>query len=128
MVQRFHHAGIPVSDLPRAVAFYDEVLGFDPLGPADPSETIETATYFWMAITDGEWLNFAVRPDATPDPPYQKDDPHLGYYASESETEAIADRLRDRDIDVREVSTGIYFHDTEGNYVEVTHWDGPTER
>lgn len=46
MVDGIHHAALAVSDIPPAVSFYEEVLGFHPLGPDDPDRTIETAEYF----------------------------------------------------------------------------------
>lgn len=125
MVQRFHHAGVAVANIPRAVSFYEDVLEFEPLGPDDPENSIETAAYFWMAITETEWVNFAERPDATPDHPGKKDDPHLAFYATEDEINTVKQRLTDRDVAVHETRTSIYFHDPAGNFLELTHWNGP---
>jgi catechol 2,3-dioxygenase-like lactoylglutathione lyase family enzyme len=128
MVSGFHHAALAVSNLERAVEFYADVLDWEPLGPDDPEKSIDTADYYWMRISAGEWANLAERPDATPEPTGQTDDPHLAFSATEEETAALADRLRERGVDVREEATGIYFHDPDGNYFEVTHWQGPDGR
>ena len=125
MVEGFHHAGVAVSDLPRAVAFYEAVLGFEPLGPDDPAETVETAEYLCLAIADDQWLNLAANPDAVPDYPGHLDDPHLAFRVSEREADRISRQLADRDVAVTESPTSLYFRDPDGNLVEVTQWDGP---
>lgn len=125
MVDGFHHAALAVSDLPRAVSFYAEVVGFDSIGPDDPDRTVETAEYFWMDAGGGEWINLAARPEATPDHPGENDDPHLAFRATGAEIAAVERRLRDRGIAMRESRTSIYFRDPDGNFLELTHWKGP---
>ncbi|WP_458189851.1 VOC family protein [Haladaptatus sp. NG-WS-4] len=125
MVQGFHHAALAVADVPRAVSFYEEVLGFRPLGPDDPERTIETANYIWMDAGGDEWLNLADRPDTTPDHPGDINDPHLAFRASDDEISAVRRRLADRDVAVRDSRTSIYFHDPAGNFLELTDWSGP---
>ena len=125
MVQGFHHAGIAVADIPRAVSFYEDVLEFEPLGPDDPEKRIETAAYFWMAITGTEWVNLAERPDATPDHPGDRDDPHLAFSATDDEISTVEQRLTDRGVAVHETRSSIYFHDPDGNFLELTRWSGP---
>ena len=127
MVEGFHHAALAVSDVPSAVSFYEEVLEFRPVGPDDSENTVETADYFWMKIKDGEWVNFADRPDATTDHPRENDDPHLAFRTTEEEISTVKQRLADRDVEVRETRTSIYFHDPDDNFLELTHWDGPDE-
>ena len=125
MVEGVHHAAVAVSDIPCAVSFYQEVLGFGPIGPDHSENTIETANYFWMDIGGGEWMNLADRPDATPDLPGENDDPHLAFRATEDEMTTIKHRLTHRNMEVHETQTSIYFHDPDGNFLEVTHWNGP---
>lgn len=125
MVDGFHHAAIPITDIPRTIEFYEEIVGLEPVGPDDPERTAETATYYWMAVDDDQWVNFAVRPDATPDLPGELDDPHVAFRADKNEVHRIQERLAEHDIDVTETQTSIYFHDPDGNHIEVTHFEGP---
>jgi catechol 2,3-dioxygenase-like lactoylglutathione lyase family enzyme len=125
MVDGIHHAALAVSDLPRAVSFFEDVLGFAPVGPDDPASTLETADYYWMDAGDGVWLNLADRPDATPDHPGEPDDPHLAFRATEDEIDAVVRRLSARHVAVHESRTSVYFHDPDGNFLELTHWSGP---
>lgn len=124
MVDGTHHAALAVSDIPRAGSFYEEISRFSPIGPDSSENTIETANYFWMDIGGDEWLNFSVRPDATPDHP-GKNDPHLAFRATEDEISTVKQRLVEGDVEVRESRTSIYFHDPDGNFLELTHWNGP---
>lgn len=125
MVEGLHHVAIAVSDIPRAASFYEEVLGFHLVGSDDPEKTPETADYFWIGIGDDEWMNLADRPDATPDCPGEKDDPHLVFHAIEDEIHITKQRLADRNVEVRESGPSIYFQDPDSNFLELTHWNGP---
>ncbi|MFB6193647.1 MAG: VOC family protein [Halobaculum sp.] len=124
MLDGFHHASLAVADVPRAVSFYQEVLGFEPVGPDDPTNDVETATDYWLAAGADEWVLLADRPDATPDHD-ERDDPHLAFRADEAAIRRVRTRLTDRDVPHRTVETGVYFHDPAGNYLEVTNWEGP---
>lgn len=125
MVRGIDHVGIAAADLPRAVAFYERVLGFERLGPDDPDAGVETAEYFWMDVGGGQWANFTERPDAVPDLDGAADDPHLAFRVTTDEKRAIGRRLEERGVEVRETDTSLYFHDPAGNWVEVADWDGP---
>lgn len=125
MPSGFHHAALAVSDTSRAVSFYDEVLDFDLIGPDDPERSVETADYVWLAVGDGQWLNLANRPAATPDRSAATDDPHLAFRATEAEIEAVERRLDDRGVSVEHSPTSIYFRDPDGNLLELTRWSGP---
>jgi catechol 2,3-dioxygenase-like lactoylglutathione lyase family enzyme len=125
MVGGIHHATLAVSDLPRAVSFYSSTLGLTLVGPDDSENTVETADYVWMDIGDGEWINFAYRPDATPNHPGEKDDPHLAFRATEEDIETVKRRLVEQDVEVHETRTSIYFHGPDGNFLELTYWNGP---
>ena len=126
MVDSFHHLSLAVSDIPRAVSFYQEVLGIDPVGPDDSDAEIETATYYWMTVSHDQWLMLAERPDATPTEPTATDDPHVAFRGDEETITAVERRLDDRDMEYRSVGTGVYFHDPDTNYIEVTDFAGPS--
>jgi catechol 2,3-dioxygenase-like lactoylglutathione lyase family enzyme len=128
MVDGIHHAAIAVSDVPRAVSFFADVVEFVPVGPDDPERTPETAGYYWMDVGGGTWLNLADRPDATPAHPGDLDDPHIAFRATADEIDAVVRRLSARDAAVHESRTSVYFHDPDGNLLELTRWDGPDTR
>lgn len=125
MVDGVHHVAVAVSDVPRSVTFYQEVLEFEPIGPDGADQTAETADYYWLAAGDEEWLMLADRPDATPTAPERTDDPHVAFRADPATIGRIARRLTDRGVPRRLVETSVYFHDPDDNYVEVTDRDGP---
>lgn len=120
-----HHAALAVSDIPRAVSFYDDILDFDPVGPDDPERDVETADYYWLAAGDEQWLNLAERPDATPDRSTAIDDPHLAFRATAAEIRTVEERLADRDLAVETSRTSVYVRDPDGNLLELTRWSGP---
>lgn len=125
MVDGLHHAALAVSDIPRAVAFFEDVLGFSPVGPDDETNTIDTATYFWMDIGGGEWLNLSHRPDALPAYPGQQDDPHLAFESTAAAIETVERRLAERGVETETSATSLYFHDPDGDFLELTEWVGP---
>ena len=122
-----HHVALAVADVSRAVSFYTETIGLEAIGPDDPTNDIETAAYFWLRCGSDQWVNLARKPNATPTESGLHDDPHVALRASESAVDALADRLADAGIEVRESETSVYFRGPDGNFVEVTHWHGPDE-
>jgi catechol 2,3-dioxygenase-like lactoylglutathione lyase family enzyme len=125
MDRGIHHVALAVSDIPAAVSFYAETLGFEPLGPDDPETTIETAEYFWFSVDSDQWLNLAAKPEATPDDEGLYDDPHIAFGASEAAIDDLTEQITNHDIDVRRTETSVYFRDPDGNFLEFTHWSGP---
>ena len=109
----------------NAVSVYAETLGFEPLGPDDPETTIETAEYFWFSVDSDQWLNLAEKPNATPDDEGSYDDPHVAFDASEAAIDDLTEQITNYDIDVRRRETSVYFRDPDGNFLELTHWNGP---
>ena len=125
MIRGIHHTALAVTDIPRASSFYEAVLGFEPVGPDDPTNTVETAAYYWLEIGEGEWLNLAHRPDAVPESTGKLDDPHLAFRATDERRARVERRLRDRGVPFHESTTSTYFRDPDGNLLELTSWDGP---
>lgn len=125
MPDGFHHAAIAVSDIPRAVSFYEGVLDCRPVGPDDPANDRETAQYFWLAVSEESWLNLADRPSAIPEGTGAMDDPHVAFAVEEDELATIRERLDERGIESQQTETSLYFRDPDGNYLEATHFDGP---
>lgn len=130
-----HHAALPVSDMVRSVAFYEDVVGLDVVGPDDPSATLEAASYVWLQAGPDTYLNLARRPAATPfaggtdrvdgvgvEP---LDDPHVAFDVAAVERRLIAARLDAADRSYRRSPSSLYFRDPDGNLLEVTTWDGP---
>lgn len=94
----------------------------------DGSEkTIETADYFWIDIGNDEWIDFADRPDVTPDHPGENDGPHLAFRATEDEISAIEQWVAHRGLGNHEPQTSIYLHNPDDNYLELPDWCGPNQ-
>ena len=62
MIQGLDHAALNVADLPLAVTFYQEVLGFRSVDARDPA----VSSYFWLNFGAGQTLNLTLAPERTP--------------------------------------------------------------
>lgn len=122
MIQGFDHAALNVSDLREAVAFYQEVLNMRPVDSSDPT----TTAYFWLNFGPSQTLNFTLAPERTPKALGLKTDPytsaHLAFSAPERFLEVLEGRLTAYGVAFHRSSTGVYFCDLDGNFLEVTCW------
>lgn len=122
MIGGFDHAALNVSDLPRAVAFYREVLGFRPVDRRDPA----SASLFWLNFGAGQTFNLTLAPERTPKALGLETDlytsAHLAFTTPEEFLETVEKRLAERGVSVHRSQTGMYFCDPDGNFLEVTCW------
>ena len=122
MIQGLDHLALAVSDLPRAVSFYCDVLGMRPVDERNPAEE----TYFWVNFGFGQTLNPARYPEGTPHalgtPHDPSRSPHAAFAAPEESLSTLKKRLEAWGVKVRESRTGLYFSDPDGNFLEVTCW------
>ncbi len=109
MIQGLDHAALAVSDLPRAVSFYRDMLGLRPVDARDPA----TSSY-WLNFGPGQTLNLALAPERTPNA--------LGLAADLNTMAELERRLVKRGIKPHRSRTGVYFCDPDGNFLEVTCW------
>ncbi|WP_435159428.1 VOC family protein [Haladaptatus sp. DFWS20] len=114
-IQGFDHVALPVSDLNRAVSFYRDVLGLRSVDRRDP----DTEDYHWLNLGQGQTLNLARVDEVSH---YATSPRHVAFSAPEEYLDEIAERLENRDINVRKIETSIYFSDSDGNELEVTCW------
>ena len=121
MIQGFDHAALNVSDLPEAVTFY-EALGMRPVDARDPV----TASYFWLNFGPGQTLNLTLAPERTPNALGLDADlyttAHLAFSAPEAFLEVLEGRLTAYGVAFHRSSTGVYFCDPDGNFLEITCW------
>ncbi len=122
MIQGLDHTALNVSDLPEAVAFYREVLEMRPVDAHDPANT----RYFWLNFGPGQTLNLTLAPERTPNALGLETDlytsAHLAFSAPEAFLEVLEGRLTAREVAFHCSSTGVYFCDPDGNFLEVTCW------
>lgn len=122
MVQGLDHAALNVANLPRAVTFYETVLGMRPVDTRDPA----TASYFWLNFGLGQTLNLTLAPQRTPEALALEADlsasAHLAFSAPEAFLGVLEGRLTEREVAFHRSRTGVYFSDPDGNFLEVTCW------
>ncbi len=122
MIQGFDHAALSVADLPRAAAFYQDVLGMRPVDTRDPA----VSSYFWLNFGPMQTLNLTLAPQLTPKALAVKTDlnvsPHLAFAAPEAFLELLSQRLEVCRVPFHRSQTGLYFSDPDGNFLEVTCW------
>jgi catechol-2,3-dioxygenase len=122
MIQGLDHAALNVSDLPRAVVFYRDVLGMWSVDACDPA----TASYCWLNFGAGQTLNLALAPERTPKALGLETDlytsAHLAFTAPEAFSKTLQEHLGANGVSFHRSSTGLYFSDPDGNFLEVTWW------
>ncbi len=121
MIQGFDHAALAVSDLPRAVSFYRDVLGLRPVDTSDPA----TSSH-WLNFGPGQTLNLTLAPERTPKALGLETDlntsAHLAFAAPEAFLVELERRLVEHGVTPHRSRTGVYFCDPDGNFLEVTCW------
>ena len=122
MIQGLDHAALCVSDIPKAVAFYRDVLGMRVVDSRPP----ETSPYLWLNFGPGQTLNLTLAPEQTPKKLAQETgldlSAHLAFRAPRSFLDQLKPKLAGLDLLRHESATGLYFADPDGNYLEVTCW------
>lgn len=122
MIQGLDHAALCVSDIPKAAAFYRDVLEMRVVDSRPP----ETSPYLWLNFGPGQTLNLTLAPEQTPKVLAQKTgldlSAHLAFRAPRSFLDRLKPELEDLGLLRHESATGLYFTDPNGNYLEVTCW------
>lgn len=122
MIQGLDHAALNVADLPLAVAFYREVLGFRSVAARDPT----TSSHLWLNFGAGQTLNLTLAPERTPKSLGLKTNlytsAHLAFTALEAFLETLKGRLEVHGAPCHRSSTRLYFSHKDGNFLEVTCW------
>ncbi len=122
MIQGLDHAALNVSDLPRAVSFYRDVLGMRPVDARDPA----TSSFFWLNFGPGQTLNLTLAPEHPPKALGLTADlytsAHLAFAAPEAFLVELERRLVEHGVKPHRSRTGVYFCDPDGNLLEVTCW------
>jgi glyoxylase I family protein len=116
-IEGFHHAGLLVTDLPKAIQFYEGVLGLSPL----PRPDLGFAGG-WYDLGNGQQIHLMVVPTVPGhhDPP--RHDRHLALtVASLDETEA---ELRRQGVEItygsgRSGRPQLFVRDPDGNTIEL---------
>lgn len=129
-----HHVTLPVADLPRAVAFYEQVLEAEPLGPEDDEDGSGTAgegtadqpaADAWLRV-GGDLLRLTPSPEAVPDDDGPLETVDLALAVREPDLVALRARLDAGGHDYREATTSLRFRDPDGNRLAATTRSGPT--
>jgi catechol 2,3-dioxygenase-like lactoylglutathione lyase family enzyme/nitrite reductase/ring-hydroxylating ferredoxin subunit len=127
----FHHIVLDVSDLPRSLAFYRDVLGLDPQ-PAELWPGEGGAPHAVLRTSSDQFVILVEAPEVKPDGPAQ----HTNFVISAEAYEATAARLRaagalvaDHLVEqgrrpIGEIST--YINDPDGRRLQLTAYSDET--
>ena len=122
MIQGLDHVAIAVSDIPASIEFYVQVLRMRPVDSSIPTES----DFYWLNFGPAQTLNLSLNPAQTPKALGQNLDwtrtPHLAFSAPESFLAEVEMRLTERHVTSKRSKTGLYFTDSDGNFLELTCW------
>jgi len=114
------HPVFPVTELARAISFYQAVLGFDPDGPARAA-TVDTADRYWLANGDSRLcLATRERPERN-----AMRGTRVVFAGDTAARERVRCRLTDRDVDYTERDGRLQFDDPDGNPLAVGEMSAP---
>ncbi len=125
-VDAISHISLEVSDLKRSEEFYHHLLGFEPMGrnlwpDSGPSASFRTAQGQSLILSENPHL---VRLPET--------GAHQAYTTARSSRNAIAEKLKQRGIDIhsyredrpQEAGDNFYFYDPDGNRIQLVASNG----
>jgi catechol 2,3-dioxygenase-like lactoylglutathione lyase family enzyme len=116
-----HHCSIIVTDMPRAIRFYREVLGLQQI--AHPQSLTDAGLDVrWFQVGDEQ---IHLIPAATPDVPAQR---HFALHVDDAVTAREALRAKGMEIKETVVIPGadrFFIRDPDGNRIELIQWKRP---
>ena len=133
-IKKVYHIGLPVNDLDRATKFYSEVLGmkctkvgFD----VDSGGPYKEVYGMYPSISrlfceDGMCLVLFQRPKPIERGDFDDGTAHIALQTNKEDFDKAADELKKAGVKVlidkpvaRPTGRGLYFFDTEGNYIQL---------
>ena len=114
------HTNWRVKDLERSLRFYRDVLGFEPFGLEEYRR--QERPIVSLRVTPEFILHLTPDPSFEPVPTAGYD--HLALVVEETDTEELADYLRNKDVQVERRSEGVVGAQGEGEALYVRDPDG----
>jgi catechol-2,3-dioxygenase len=122
-MQRLDHVSLNVSDRPRSIAWYRDVLGLEPKNEARRDD--------WPVFMGEMGVCIALfQADAEPSPPRGSEPAglrHVAFMVAKTDLDAAQAHLTERDVDFRFEDHGnahsVYFDDPDGNVIELTTYE-----
>ncbi|MHB1285158.1 MAG: VOC family protein [Leptospirales bacterium] len=129
-IRGLDHVAIPVTDLTRSIAWYQEVLGLE------RRYEKEWGDYPAMLCAGDSCVALIHPPNFPPNPDFEKKglipDRHIAFNVDRGNFDVAVQEIRDRGIpftyDDHEISLSIYFFDPDGHWIEITTFDLPLGR
>ena len=133
-IKKLYHVGLPVNNLDRATKFYSEVLGMKctKIGlDVDSGGPYKEVHGMYPAISrlffeDGMCLVLFERPKPIERGDFDDGTAHIALQTSKEDFDRAADELKKAGVKVlidkpvaRPSGRGLYFFDTEGNYIQL---------
>ncbi len=129
-IRGLDHVAIPVTDLNRSIAWYQDVLGLE------RRYEKEWGDYPAMLCAGDSCVALIHPPNSVPNPDRGKEglvpDRHIAFNVDRESFDEAVGEIRDRGIpftyDDHEISLSIYFFDPDGHWIEITTFDLPAGR